>query len=764
MTYAQNIARLKESGRRTLSQGISQRNEMAERRGKAGIVEAEKVATALSGFSEPLGRWKERDIKQKTEEGVQEARKARAEKAKKLTGYAKKVQEIEAAKAENRLLEEFDSAKAQDTAFHQMKADMLALSGVSAYPDADRIAGLSPWQQVGYAKEKLRVFNETYPDKLAHTMQNSGKAIEIQGMSFTPKEIHDNNIQALPFKEAAVQVVSEDIRKAAELDRFSPEMLKLAGTEDAIQKAKDQQMDKFRERYNIESSANTRGKALVEWNNSEKTADDLHRLILINSATVDKNNKLLGNSGGLDKAFEVLKQEGIRAGNTDIADHYGDMELPASLAKKLGAKPGTKFAQQWPGRFSKLKSDIKAGYATAVDAELKFQKAEGKMIEAGFIQAGKNAAKEGRTLTTKEVNDWKRKFSDAGVPIPNGVIKYETVSMRNEREDTDTIKALIAANRGRITHEQLDQFHPLAAEPFREKADKFENQAWKDFGTDKLIAAGLNEVIDNMGLKGHEKSLIYEEALKNAKIDYLEKFNRYKGMGHSDALANYWALHGTPGQAVDGDGKPLPGEFGVLHEIRTNGAGNKYTVIGQNVEKTLDPGNYRVARIASAKREIDQSDGAAIYTGTFGGDYGAKQLTTIMNNIEKYGYRGIYMDKGALQYYQGIAEGYNLRETGGWWGILDAQLKANGHPGLNEAGKRPDAVNLFKGTDDNDQTLPDPLGENTVNRNISGAFRYPSYHTNLYAMNTLYDNSNHGGKSRFDLPQNQQPWVQRRTA
>ena len=30
-------------------------------------------------------------------------------------------------------------------------------------------------------------------------------------------------------------------------------------------------------------------------------------------------------------------------------------------------------------------------------------------------------------------------------------------------------------------------------------------------------------------------------------------------------------------------------------------------------------------------------------------------------------------------------------------------------------------------------------------------------------MNTLYDNSNHGGKSRFDLPQNQQPWLQRRT-
>ena len=764
MTYSQNIARLKESGRRELAQSTGQRTAMAARRGQTGIEEAKDVASKLSDFSETLGEWKEQDIKQKTEEGVQAARKARLDKAKKLSGYAKKVQEIEAAKAELRILEEFDSVKAQDTAFHQMKADMLDLGGESAYPDADRIAGLSPWQQVGYAKEKLRMFNDSFDDKLENTMQNSDKAITIQGHTFTAKELRENNIQALPFKEAAVQVMTEDIRKAAGLDRFSPEMLKIAGTEEAVQKSVDGQMAKYRERYNIDSSMNTRAIAQQEWNNSEKTGDDLHRLILINSATVDKNNKILGNSGGLDQAFSILKQEGIRDGTTAKADHYGSLELPEALRKKLGAKPGTTFEQQWPGRFSKLRSDIKAGYASAVEAELKFQKADGKKLEAGFIQAGKNAAKEGRTLTTKEVNDWKNKFSDAGVPIPNGVTKYETVSMRNEREDTDRIKAIIAANRGRITHEQLNEFHPLAAQPFRDKADKFEGQVWKDFGTDKLIAAGLNEVIDNMGLKGHEKSLIYEEALKNAKIDYLEKYNRYKGMGHSDSLANYWALHGTPGQAVDAEGKALPGEFGVLHEIRTNGAGNKYTVIGQNVEKTLDPGNYRVARIASAKREIDQSDGAAIYTGTFGGDYGAKQLTTIMNNIEKHGYKGIYMDKGALQYYQGIAEGYNLKQTGGWWGILDAQLKANGHPGLNEAGKRPDAVNLFKGTDDNDQPLPDPLGENTVNRNIAQSIQYPSYYTNLYTMNTLYDNSNHGGKSRFDLPQNQQPWIKRRTA
>ena len=82
---------------------------MAERRGRTGIEEDRDVASKLSDFSTTLGEWKERDIKQKIEEGVADAKKARLDKAKKLSGYAKKVQEIEAAKAEQKILDEFDS-------------------------------------------------------------------------------------------------------------------------------------------------------------------------------------------------------------------------------------------------------------------------------------------------------------------------------------------------------------------------------------------------------------------------------------------------------------------------------------------------------------------------------------------------------------------------------------------------------------------------------------------------------------------------------
>ena len=44
-------------------------------------------------------------------------------------------------------------------------------------------------------------------------MANSEKAVKIQNMSFTPKELHDNNIHGLPFKEAALNIVADDIKR-----------------------------------------------------------------------------------------------------------------------------------------------------------------------------------------------------------------------------------------------------------------------------------------------------------------------------------------------------------------------------------------------------------------------------------------------------------------------------------------------------------------------------------------------------------------------
>ena len=726
MTYSANIQRLRESGRALTSDRISHRNQATKTRNQSEQEYVDDIATKLSGFSRELGEWKQRDIQRKTEEGVRKAREARVADAAKIAELA----------------EELTRTKKEDTRYQEIKQEMLRLGGENAYPDADRIAGLSPWQQVGYAKEKLRAFNETFPDKLAHAMQNSQKAITIQGVTFTPAQLRENNIQGLPFKEAAIKVLSEDIRKAANVDRFSPELLALAGTDETIIKSQDTLMGKYRERYNIDASSNTRIKAQKEWQTSGRTSEDLYRLFLINSNTVDANGKLNGNAGGWDNVMKILTNEGISRSDPLYADKMGAMLLPEDLRIKLGAKKGTTFAQQWPGRFAKMKSDIKKGYVDAVKAELNYQKAFGQDLEAKFIEQARKG-----DLSTEQVNQYKRRFGELGLPIPSGVTNYETVSMRNEREDKQLIKALMASQNGYISHEQLDGFHPLAALEHREKATKMEGASLDILDAEDKIKAHLNTAFTDMGIKANEKSPAWVEAFANAKADYNRQFHKYVAMGYPQEQAAHWALHAAPGEVKDNEGRPIAVGGGVLHEIKANGAGAKYVQIGQSLERQLGPGRIRVARIASAKAEI-LNDPNAVTNRVIGDAYGHNQLQSIRDNIDKYGERGIYMDKGALAYYQGIARGRNPRE-GGWWGLLDAQLKADGHAGLPPQTKPP-IVDISRDRDDSGAIIPDPIGQEIMRRRLGRAAQYPSLHTNRYIMNTAKDGYHNSGSSTFD--------------
>jgi hypothetical protein len=430
----------------------------------------------------------------------------------------------------------------------------------------------------------------------------------------------------------------------------------------------------------------------------------------------------------------------------------GALPLPEDLRIKVGAKAGTTFAQQWPGRFKKLKSDIKSGMVEANNAELKYQKTAGTQLEAEFIERARKG-----DLTTDQVNEYKRKFGELGLPIPGGVTNYETVSMRDQREDEGAIKALMASQNGYISNEQLDGFHPLAALEHREKATKMEKAALKEFDADKKIKAHLDTAFTNMGIKANEKSPAYVEAMANAKADYARQYNKYIAIGYSAEHASHLALHGAPGEAKNEDGEPIPGSIGVLTEIKQNGENSKYVITGQSIEKDIKPGHIRVARIASGKREM-LDDPSLIQKGVIGGDYGHRQITSIKNNLEKHGPRGLRMDKGALAYYQGLARGRNPRE-GGWWGLVDAQLKASGHEGLNPE-TRPASVAVMTGKDKQGNTMPDPFGLIILQRRISNAMKYPSVHNNNYIQQTIKDGYNNNGTSAFDRLENQAPYLQ----
>ena len=730
-SYSRNIERLRSDERRNVQQSTAQRTSMANITGNRQINEATDIAEKLSAFSTTLGEWKEKDIEKKQYEGKLAAREAREENAERLY----------------ELSQELETVKEQDTRYHEIKAEMLRLQGPSAYPDADRLAKLSPWAQVGYAQEKLRVFNDTYDSKLAHAMQNSEKSIKIQGISFTPKELHDNNISDPILKEAALQVIGNDIKKAAQLDRFSPEMRKLAGTSDAITKAKEGQLAKYRQRYNLESSANTRGKAVLEWKNSAKNGDDLYRYLLVHGATIDGKGTILGNTGAWTALDSQLVSEGIAAFDPEYAEKILNQPMPDALAAKLGAKKGTTFAQQWPNKAATLEGQIKDGIKKKVDAENDWLKAAGTDLENKFIERARKA-----DLSEQDVREAERKFNQLGLTVPKAVQDYRTLSDRDEDDDIEKIKDLIASQKGYISHAQLDTFHPRAAAKYRDKATKLEKAALQEFGAEDKIEAALNTVFTGMGVKTNEKSLAWIESNEAAKADYAEKYNRYIAMDYRPKFAHYLALYGKPGEVKDPEtNEPLVDEVGVITEIKQNLAENKYTKTGMNIEKELKPEQYRVRQVALAKEEIRDNRGI-LTQGTVGGDFGHRQITIIKNNLDKYGPKGLYMDPRAYSYYEGIARGRDESA----YGIIDAQLKALGHEGLIPD-NRTSLNTVTTGKDQDGVNVEDDDGVyNTFGGNAGRAFNYPSPMSTIYGMNYLRDGVFYGGgySSIWDNPNN----------
>jgi len=734
-SYDRNIDRLRSAERSNAQTAMSQRTAMANTMGQRGIREAGQFQDSLNAFSKTLQKIRQDQKDEAHARGAMMAQEQAEINAERLV----------------ELQDQLGTLTEEDTRYHEIKAEMLKISGPDIYPEADRLTKMSNWEQAGYMKEKLTAFNDTFADKLDHAMMTSEKAMQIENITFTPKELHDNNIHGMPFKEAAVQIIAKDIRRNAGLHKFSPELLELAGTNKAIDDAKDQAIARYRERFNIEASSQTRSKAEMTWKSSQKTGDDIYHYLVKTGATMDPNNNLVGNTGAWEALESMIVTEGINNNDSGYAAKILNQPMPDRLAKKLGAKLGTTYAQHWPNKVSDLQQQIKDGYTKKIDNDLKNLEAAGTGLEVEFIEKARQG-----DLTAAEVNQYKRKFGELGLTIPSSVTNYETASDRNEREDKDLIEALIASQNGYISNEQLDAFHPKAAVEHREKATRLEKAALEEFGAEKKIKSNLDKTWEDMGIKGNEKSAAYVEAFENAKVDYANKYNKYVAMGYSPAVASHNALHAD--SVIDKEtNEPIPDSMGVIREIKTNGAGNKYVTIGQSVEKDLKPGALRVGQIKMAKEEI-ANDISAVTKTVIGGDYGHKQINKIQSNIEKYGPRGLYMDRGALAYYKGIARGRNPRE-GGWWGIVDAQLKANGYTeGLSQS--RPNALSLATGVDNDGNVIPNERGTTKIDAEISRAMNYPSFETSIYSKYLLDDTLRNGlGNSIWDDSSNLNTWM-----
>ena len=728
---------MKSRDRANVQQAMSQNIETANVRGQRDIDDARDMSKQLSAFSATLARMAQEKKKRHDARGAALAQQDEIIDAEKLV----------------QLQEELGTLTAEDTRFHEIKAEMLRLAGPDVYPDADRLTKMSRWEQAGYLKEKLRSVNDTFAEKLSHSMMTSEKALTIENITFTPKELHDNNIHGMPFKEAAVHMIADDIKENAGLDKFSPELLELAGTNKAILTAKEQVIAKYRARFNVDSSSEHRTKAEQTWRSSQKTGDDIYHYLVKTGATVDGDNNIVGNTGAW-KAFDsIIVAEGINQSNPEYAEQILNQPMPDRLAIKVGAKKGTTFAQHWPSKVATLKQQIKDGYTKKIDNDLKNLEAEGKAVEVEFIEKARQAP-----LSTQEVNEYKRRFGQLGLTIPSSVTNYETLTMRDQREDTQSIKSLVASQNGYISHDQLDQFHPEAAIEFRDTASKLEKAQIEQFNGDKQISAALNTVFDGMGLKGNEKTLEYEIALANATADYTEKFNDYVAMGYSPREASYYALNAESVKDKE-TGEVIPNSEGVVYHIRkSNQDGQKPQYISEEflIKGTQKQGHVRVAEINKGKKQL-MNNPNIIFEEPIGGAYGKKQLDSIINNINRYGHnKGVLKDKGAVSYYKGLARGRNIN----WMGLVDAQLKTVGHKGLWPDG-RPQIHNLMDGKDSDGKIFVDPYNFRPVMKAIERADKYPSRKNIMYSYKMIQDLFPTGQipNSVWDDLEEQYPWL-----
>ena len=738
MTYSANIQRLRSTSRANTQAQQQMNTSAANNEANWYRRKAEQDIRNLSVFSNILQREAERSIEAQKDQGREIHRQNELERAEKII----------------RLNEEIAISKQEQLNYEHLAAELLELEGPRGYPDSQRISNLGRHQQFGFLQARLKMLQPRIPTLLQKRMMESTHGYSLNGYNFTLSEIQKlvndgkiNRQQGAELQAAAIKAETAALRKALGLDEFTDELLELSGTNKILEDAQQKWLNENWEKANIDSSNQKKAIADTVWENSNKTGEDLQLYLASTANTLNKDGFITGRAGAWD---HVMSNIASTATSTTQADIIGNLPLPDAMAAMLGVPQGTTYAQQWPQRFSALKTAIKKNHIARTDLELKYQKADGNALNAQFIAEGKTGP-----MSKARVNQYKRAFGALGLPIAAGVTNYETLMDRDIREDKDEIKALVAANGGVVTHQMLDRYHPEAALEWREKATKFDNSSLSVHDAEKKIKAELDKTFHDMGIKANEKSPAYVEAFANAKADYKRKFNNYVGMGYSREHAAELALRADSVKNKE-TGEIIPNSKGVISEIQSGGARNKYTVIGQAIEKELKPGHIRVARISSGKREI-QNDPNIIFNGTIGGDYGRRQLDTIIENIEKHGTnQGISMSPGAKSFYEGLARG----RDGNWRGLIDAQLKAIGHEGLWPK-ERPVEQNLFSGRTEDNQPVADPRGSLVVAKQVERASKYPSPNTYYYTHNLMKDqgdNSLTNPQSVWDDPINQPSW------
>tara|TARA_R100001463_G_scaffold9903_3_gene29519 strand:+ start:796 stop:4143 length:3348 start_codon:yes stop_codon:yes gene_type:complete len=451
MTYAENVQRL--LNRERFNLGLHNNNTQQEinninKREKENIANIEKAATLLIGkpgqnFEQgkknkwPVegqgilpymyGRKVGKDIKE-ADEAFEEDRKEQLEKLAVLEAQLK-------------------ANKNLDTEMHKQKLNLL-LNG-AYYEDADRFTQLSPHGQTQYAKRKLQLFNDSLELKAKNYLAKSEDLLNVNGHEYTPKSVSGIPLYPIALKEHALNVAIDKIRTQSGINGFSEEMLELAGVtgpDGTIETTKNSIMGEFRTQHGIDSSYQTRIKAMQEF--TSEGDYDLNRLLTIFTGTWNDQGRLMTYDEALTEAFTLLGTEMVHG---KLKGDFG-FKVLEKIGEQINPVTNTPFKDANKVRFDKLIEDVKNGRFDRTQADLKEGTQKQKQTEVNFNKWVKREIKKDQnfTMSQAEYEWWIEEYQGPnggnGIGIPQWLSNRYFQLTKDDEEEIKRIKKIMAAD------------------------------------------------------------------------------------------------------------------------------------------------------------------------------------------------------------------------------------------------------------------------------------------------------------------------------
>ena len=659
-SYDRNIERMRAAERSNAQAAMSERTNMANIMGKRGIQDAENISRSLSQFSSTLKKLRDQHIEEQFKIGFKEYKQYKKVNAEKLL-------ELEA---------RINQAKGNQKLIEKLRRQQIDLKGANGYVDAERISHLSDYAQIGFVQAQLQSVKDTFEPKLTNAMQNSDQEFDLNGFKFKTKDIHANNTHPLEFKRAGIEFHADNIWKNSGLDRYSPEMLELAGVTQAFDKAKKSLNDKYTQRYNIEKGSLHRERHEEIWDTKiaakkDPTGDDLELFFRGLYSTIDKEGPLTK-----AKVWQALDSKLISAALVSEEDFKKYLtrilgqEIPEGWAKELGVPKGTTFAEHWPNKVATLSAKAYEINNDRIDAE---KRTEDNYL-ADELNAFKARRREGDISEAEIIETWIPKWKSRGLPVPDTILNYKTKYDRDADDDRATIKKELDLRPWNVTERWLQQFHPESKNDSRLQATLKKNLEAIEDKIEIAANSRLNDVIDDMNLRSNEKKPSVDHSLELIKKATIKKYYNYVDQGI------------PKDQALD---QALNGPDGVLTDVTKNRENSQYVMDPQSKRaKKIRAENFAkikldLEEIHDAKVELQNGPPKMWRTEHIGGDYGKEMINEIITNLKDPKYFGkpwlaLAKSEKATMYYNGIYRGLTPTANG-VYDLIDAQLKLNGY-------------------------------------------------------------------------------------